>query len=269
MRLAKSALAALQVATGAWFFILLDWPLGIQSAMILVTILAYLNAQLPVVLAAPTILKSVLIALPLAAVFHFALMPRIDSFIELAPWLALLFFPLLYRLASQNPLTSLSAILTVNLVNSLIAISSTPPDYNFASFMNTYLGMSGGIIVVLLLAYLFETRSPRRGLHGVLAALLSQSAAHVKALRDGLRPMAEATSTATIHRDQWLQSLERMKRLSDSVDYRQDPPRQPPATGGRATKHRCTGREALLVYFDQHARRHTRRDGGTRCQAGT
>ena len=216
-------LAALQVVAGAGFFILLNWPLGIQSAMILIMIFAYLNAQLPVSLVARTIFKSTLIALPLAAAFHFVLMPRLDSFYELPPWLALLFFPMLYGVASRNPLTSMSAMLTVNLVNALISLSTAPPQYDFASFANTYLGMGGGIAVVFLLAYLFETRSPRRGFHGVLSALLSQSADYLKGLKDGVPQSSGGASIYNRHRQHWLQLLEKMKKLSASVDYRQDP----------------------------------------------
>jgi len=223
IRFAKSALAGLQVVASAWFFVLLNWPLGLQSAMILTMIFVYLNAQLPVALTASTILKAMLMALPIAAVFHFIVMPTLDSYIELSPWLALLFFPLMYGASSRNPLTNMSAILIVNLANSLISVSTTPPQYDFSSFANTYLGMSGGISVVLLLAYLFETRSPRRGLHGALTALLKQSADYLKALEDDFPgPTAEPT-LAKKHRKQWMQRLGKMKKLSAAVDYRQDP----------------------------------------------
>ncbi|QDT48960.1 p-hydroxybenzoic acid efflux pump subunit AaeB [Symmachiella dynata] len=222
-RFAKSALAGLQVVASAWFFVLLNWPLGLQSAMILTMIFVYLNAQLPVALTASTILQAVLMTLPIAAVFHFIVMPTLDSFIELSPWLAFLFFPLMYGLSSQNPLKSMSAMLTVNLTNSLISVSTTPPQYDFSSFANTYLGMSGGVAIVLLLAYLFETRSPRRGLHGALTALLKQSADYLKALEDDSPgPTAEPT-LAKKHRMQWMQRLGQLKKLSAAVDYRQDP----------------------------------------------
>jgi hypothetical protein len=155
VRMMKSALATLQVLLAALLFVALNWPLGLQSSMMLVMILAYMNAQMPVALLTRPILNSVAIALPLAAVFHFVLMPQVDNFTELAPWLALLFFPLMYGVASHNPSKSLAAKVSILLVNSLISVSTTPPSYDFASFANTYLGMSGGFGVVLLLAYLF------------------------------------------------------------------------------------------------------------------
>ena len=80
VRLRKSALATLQVLLAAYLFVMVNWPLGLQVAMMLVMVLAFLNAQLPVALLTRTFMKSVLFALPMAAVFHFVVMPRIDSF---------------------------------------------------------------------------------------------------------------------------------------------------------------------------------------------
>lgn len=223
IRMMKSALATLQVMLAACFFVTLDWPLGLETAMMLVMILAYINAQMPVALLTRPILKSVAIALPLAALFHFVVMPRVDSFMELAPWLALLFFPLMYGVANHNPSTSLAAKLSVLLVNALISVSTTPPSYDFASFANAYLGMSGGFGVVLLLAYLFETRNPRRGLHQLLSAMLSESADYLKKLDDYPHSTPERAELADAHHKRSLKSLGKMKKLSALIDFRQDP----------------------------------------------
>jgi uncharacterized membrane protein YccC len=207
----------------AWFFILLDWPLGLKSAMIPVMIFAYMNAQLPVALVATTILLSVAAALPLAAVFHFLVMPGIDTFGQLAPWLALLFFPFLYGVASRNPRASLAAIVSVIIAKSLISVSTTPPSYNFASFANTYIGMSGGFSLVLLLAYLFETRSPRRGLYKLLTASLVDAANYLKGLPDPSATKSNGAAMAAKYRKRSLRTLTKMQNLSAAVDYAQDP----------------------------------------------
>jgi uncharacterized membrane protein YccC len=223
VRMMKSALATLQVLLAALLFVALNWPLGLQSSMMLVMILAYMNAQMPVALLTRPILKSVAIALPLAAVFHFVLMPRVDNFAELAPWLVLLFFPLMYGVASHNPSKSLAALVSVLLVNSLISVSTTPPSYDFASFANAYLGVSGGFGVVLLLAYLFETRSPRRGLHKLLSAMISESVDYLKQLDDHPHSTPKDPELAKRYRKQSLSSLAKKKKLLALVDFRQDP----------------------------------------------
>jgi uncharacterized membrane protein YccC len=184
---------------------------------------AYLNAQLPIALLARTILLSVASALPLAAVFYFRVMPGTDAFAQLAPWLALLFLPYLYVVASSNPLTSLAAIVSVIIAKSLISVSTTPPSYDFASFANTYLGLSGGFSLVLLLAYVFETRSPRRGFHKLLTVVLSQSAAYLQALNVRALGTSEVASLAKGHRKQSLQSLGQLRKLAATVDYRKEP----------------------------------------------
>ena len=222
-RLAKSALASLQVCLGACFFIVLDWPLGLQSAMIPVMIFAYMNAQLPVALAARTILLSVAAALPLAAVFHFLVMPGVDTFSELAPCLALLYFPFLYGVASHNPRTSLAAVVSVIIAKALISVSTTPPSYDFASFANTYIGMSGGFSLVLLLAYLFETRSPRRSLHKLVSASLLDAADYLNKLPDQSATTSDWAARAATYRKRSLGALGKMNKLSALVDYGQDP----------------------------------------------
>ena len=221
-RFGKSLLASCQVLLGASFFMLLDWPLGLQAAMIPVMFIAYTNAQLPMSLLASTILKSIASALPVAAVFHFLIMPGIDSFTQLMPWMALLFLPYFYFIASRNPLTSLAAMVSVIIAKSLISISTAPPSYDFATFANTYIGMGGGFGLVLLLAYLVETRSPRHGLHKLLAGVLSQSGDGLKAL-DERPPTPTGDTLAAGQRRQWLERLGQMKRLSATVDFGQDP----------------------------------------------
>ena len=67
-------------------------------------------------------MKSVLFALPMAALFHFVVMPRVDSFVELSPWLLILFFPPLYLAAGPNPATSMAASLRSN------RVLPSPPD---------------------------------------------------------------------------------------------------------------------------------------------
>jgi hypothetical protein len=219
----KSTLAALQVLLSAWFFIVFDWPLGLQTAMMLVMILACVNAQLPFALLARTVVISVASALPLAAVFYFLVMPRVDSFTELAPWLALFFFPFLYAIAGRNPSTSMGATISVLLANSLISISTAPPSYRFASFANLYLGMSGGFSVALILAYLFETRTPRGGLHKLVSATLLEAADYLRKLEDPSRTTSDRAVLATAHRKQSLRTLGQIEKLSALVDYEQDP----------------------------------------------
>jgi hypothetical protein len=222
-RMGKSLLAALQVILGAWFFILVDWPLGLQSSMIPMMILAYMNAQLPVALVARTILTGLAAALPAGAVFHFLIMPGVDTLAQLVPWLVLFYLPFMYGIASRNPGTSLMAMMSVIVAKSLISVSTTPPTYDFASFANNYLGMSGGFATVLLLGYLFETRSPRRGLHKLLSSTLLSAADHVQKLDDPSLTPAQRTAAVTAHRKKSLQLLGQANKLSAFVDYDQDP----------------------------------------------
>lgn len=222
-RVMKATLAATQVLLSAWFIILIAWPLGFQVAMLLIMIFAFTNASMPISLVSRSILSGVGMALPVAALFYFGVMPRLDGFAELAPWLAMFFFPFLYLTTSQHPQTSLTAMLVILLSNSLISISATPPTYGFSSFMNLYIGMGGGFCVVLFLAYLFESRNPRQGLHKILSGLLLQAGKH---LGDRLNPDlsdSDADSNANEFRRSQLQLIGKAHKLSLLLESGKDP----------------------------------------------
>ena len=222
-RLKKSVTAFLQVLLGAWFFIWFDWPLGLQAGMIPMMIFAYLNAQLPFALVIKTILKSLVIALILGALFHFLLMPQLDSFIELSPFLAFLFFPFLYFIASKNPLTSLGSIMSLIVVKSLISISSTPPSYSFASFINTYIGMGGGFCTLLILGYLFETRTPRKGFYKLLTSAIAHASDMINHTNNPSDPCSKLNTQLVKSRSQGIQTYGKLRKLSAMVDYGQAP----------------------------------------------
>ena len=190
--------------------------------MMLVMVLAFLNAQLPVALLAGTFMKSVLFALPMAAVFHFVIMPRTTSYAELAPWLLLLFFPALYFAASANPARSMAANMSILLTNALISISTTPATYDFSSFANTYLGISGGFGVVLFLAYFFETRSPRRSSHRLMSMVLSQMSEWVESCLGPNGQLGSTSEDSTVSK-QIVTSLGKLKKVTAQIDYRQCP----------------------------------------------
>jgi hypothetical protein len=214
----KAALAFGQVLLSTWVFVLFDWPAGLEAGMLLVMVVAFLNAQLPIALPISTFAKGVVGALPLAMIFYFCIMPGTDSFAELAPWLALMFFPFLYLVASPNPLTSMAAILAILLANSLISISSTPPSYDLVSFATMYLGLCGGFGVALLLAYLFETRNPRRGLHQLMVAILNKSADYLEVMETPAPTNSNSDAPAAADPRQLLQLTKKMKVLCVLID---------------------------------------------------
>lgn len=56
-------------------------------------------------------LLSLVIAPAIAAPLYFGIMPRIDQYEELIPWLCIAFVPLLYLQTSRNPRTMILAML--------------------------------------------------------------------------------------------------------------------------------------------------------------
>ena len=111
--------------------------------------------------------------------------------------------------------------MSILLTNALISISSTPPSYGFASFANTYLGISGGFGVVLFLAYLFETRSPRRGVHQLVKVVLSQMSDWMQSIAPADEQRSVTASQA--QSKQLVASLGKLKKVAAQVDYGQCP----------------------------------------------
>ena len=217
-RLRKSALAALQVVLAAWFAIWMDWPLGLEASMTPVMILVFMNAQLPVALLKRPIARALLVALPIGAIFYFVMMPRIDGFHALAPLIFAFYVPFMYGMTSQNPNQSLAALLGVILLNSLAGISTSPPTYSFVAFANLFLGIGGGFGVVLLLAYLFETRTPTAALRRLVAATLQEGATRLQTL-DRAKTADEVIASPRGYHTSVLKRLEKMKKLSAAAEF--------------------------------------------------
>jgi uncharacterized membrane protein YccC len=183
-KLRLSTLAMVQMVVVVYFVLVTNWPLALYIAVI-TAVLVFKNSVLPVSLATGTLVKSMVTLLPVALILHFLIMPYFDSFWELAPVLGIVFFYLVYGMTSPNPFQSLTCLLQAIVINILISVTATPPNYEFAPFSNIYIGLSSFFAIVCFIAYVFETRNPRVGFTKLVTAICGELAAIFKGAGDG------------------------------------------------------------------------------------
>jgi hypothetical protein len=199
----------------------MNWPLALNISVVPVTVLVFKNSLMPVSMATGTIVKSLVSILPFAAIFHFLIMPYFDSFAELAPALAVMFFFMMYGMASPNPFLSLSSLLHIIVINILISVSFTPPTYGFGSFANIYIGLCGGLFLVLFLAYLFDTRNPRNEFLKLLGGICNELAGFFQDDRAQASPYLDDRSREKRHA--LLKQYKQLNQLYSVIRYRAKP----------------------------------------------
>jgi uncharacterized membrane protein YccC len=152
---AAAAAAATLIACGLW--IEGSWPEGgvaAQFAAIGCSLFATLDRPSKVIFAA---VVGILVALPLAAVYQFAIFPRIDGF----PSLALVLLPpvLLFSwMQASEKLEGAALVMAIAFAGGLALQTSYQPD--FAAFINSNTAEIAGLLIAAVTNLLFRTIDP-------------------------------------------------------------------------------------------------------------
>ena len=152
---AFAATAATLMACALW--IQGSWPEGAaaaQFAAIGCSLFATLDNPSKVVFAA---VAGILLALPVAAVYEFAIFPRIDGFASLALVLAPMVLLFSWMQTSER-LEGMAMVLAVGFSGGLALQSSYQPD--FASFINSNTAEVVGLLIAVVANLLFRTVDP-------------------------------------------------------------------------------------------------------------
>ena len=152
---AFAATAATLVACALW--IEGSWPEGAaaaQFAAIGCSLFATLDNPSKVLFAA---VAGILLALPVAAVYEFAIFPRIDGFASLALVLAPMVLLFSWMQTSER-LEGMALVLAIGFSGGLALQSSYQPD--FASFINSNTAEVVGLLIAVVANLLFRTIDP-------------------------------------------------------------------------------------------------------------
>jgi uncharacterized membrane protein YccC len=153
----SAAAAATSTLIGCVLWIEGSWPEGgvaAQFAAIGCSLFATLDKPSKVVFSA---VAGVLVALPLAAIYQFALFPRIDGFASLA--LVLLPPVLLFSwMQTSERLEGAALVLAIGFAGGLSLQSSYQPD--FAAFVNSNTALIAGLLIAAITNLIFRTIDP-------------------------------------------------------------------------------------------------------------
>ena len=157
----KAAAGGLVMLLSGWIFIQTQWPMGLSLGMVFASIVVAFNAMVPLIMVRRQLLLSLVIGSAISAPLFFGIMPRINQFQHLIPWLFVAFFPLFYLMASQ-PRKVMQYLFAAIFIAALPSYGESGQSYSFASFANMWFAFFGGFGIALAIFGLFSSVVPER-----------------------------------------------------------------------------------------------------------
>jgi uncharacterized membrane protein YccC len=228
VKVRNAASGSLVVLLLGWFFIQTQWPMGLQLSMVFASIAIGFGAMVPLVLVARQLLRSLIIGAAIAAPLYFGIMPRINQYEQLIPWLCVALFPLLYLIASR-PQIKIQALFAAIFVIALLSLDEESQSYSFSSFVNMWIGLAGGFGGALLVFGLFSSVVPEREFSKQVRSFFGGSGEFLR----GLGASAPGTAGAAIigtGRARWQGILKQLKTWSSAINYKRVPGNDPHKT---------------------------------------
>jgi len=219
----KALIGSLVIVLMAWFFILTQWPMGLALAMVFGALAIGFSAMLPLSVISRQLLLSLVIAPAIAAPLYFGVMPRIDRFVELIPWLCIAFLPLLYLQTSRNPKTMILAIFSSIFLIILLSLDEENQAYTFSSFMTSWFGFSGGFAISLAIYGLFSTLVPEREFWKQVRSFFAGCAQFMQGLEQNAPGTPAGTTLVSTSQKRWQGALRQLQVWSSMINYRQVP----------------------------------------------
>ncbi|MHC4689835.1 MAG: FUSC family protein [Planctomycetota bacterium] len=218
----KAAAGGLVILLSGWFFIQTQWPMGLMLGMVFSTIAICFSAMLPLIMIRRQLLLSLVIGPTIAAPIYFGIMPGINQYPQLIPWLFLALFPLFYLMASK-PRKIMQYLFAAIFVCALINLDEERQSYSFAAFANMWFGFFGGFAGALAVFALFSSVVPEREFCKQVRSFFSGCSESMQALAK--IPLGTADSDAMIKasRKQWPGLFKKLKIWSSQINYTRVP----------------------------------------------
>ena len=219
----KAVSGSLVILLMALFFIVTQWPMGLSLAMVFGTLAIGFGAMLPLTMIRKQLLLSLVIAPAIAAPLYFGIMPRIDQYQQLIPWLCIVFLPLLYLQTSPNPKTMILMIFSSLFLIALLSLDEENQSYSFSSFVTMWFGFCGGFTISLAVFGLFSSVVPEREFRQQLHAFFAGCGQFMQGLKSSApgTPAAAASISTSVQR--WQGTLKQLQVWSSAIDYKRVP----------------------------------------------
>jgi uncharacterized membrane protein YccC len=223
MKFRKAMNGGLVIVLMAWFFVLTQWPMGLSLAMVFGALAIGFSAMLSLSMISRQLLLSLVIAPAMAAPLYFGIMPRIDRYVELIPWLCIAFLPLLYMQTSRNPKTMILAIFSSIFLIILLSLDEERQSYAFSSFMTSWFGFSGGFAISLAIYGLFSSVVPEREFWKQVRSFFAGCAQFMQGLEQSSPGTPAATTLISASQKRWQGTLRQLQVWSSTINYKQVP----------------------------------------------
>lgn len=181
-RFTKAITAGLVVIIASLVWIVTNWPFGSSKFILYAWAVGYVNVVSPFVPPRP-LLSGLILATAVGSIMFFIVMPQLDGFLQLAPFLMLLFFPFCYKMSNNNPLVAVWGTLVAVFLILFIDVTESQA-YSFSGFVNTFIAAGGGFLIGLLTLGLFATRVPEREFRKQLASFFGTCERTIKELEE-------------------------------------------------------------------------------------
>jgi len=225
----NAAGAGLVVLLLGWFFIQTQWPEGLVLGMLFATIainvifaLEAFGVVVPFLMLARQMLLSLLTGAAIAAPLYFGIMPGIDQYQQLIPWLCVALFPLLYMMASK-PQKIIQYVFSAIIVIALLGLDEERQSYSFSSFVNMWLGICGGFGGALAVFGLFSSKVPEREFCKQVRSFFSGCGQFVTGFRERAQGAPAGAAIVSTGQEQWQPVLKQLQTWSSSINYERVP----------------------------------------------
>ncbi len=219
----KAVSGSLVIVLMATFFSLTQWPMGLGLGMVFGTLTVGFGAMLQLMMIRRHLLLSLVIGPAIAAPLYFGIMPRIDRYQELIPWLCIAFVPLLYIQTSRNPRTTILMIFTLISLVALLSIDNEEQSYSFSSFLTMWFGFAGGFGISLAIFALFSSVVPEREFSKQVHFFFAGCGQFMQELGERApgTPAGAAIISTSVAR--WHGVLKQLQSWSSAIDYKRVP----------------------------------------------
>jgi hypothetical protein len=219
----KAVNGGLVIVLMAYFFSLTQWPMGLSLGMVFGALAIGFGAMLQLALVGRQLLLSLVVAPAIAAPLYFGIMPRIDQYQELIPWLCIAFLPLLYLQSGPNPKTMILAIFSSVFLIVLLSLDEENQSYSFSSFVTMWFGLCGGFTISLAIFALFSSVVPEREFWQQVQSFFARCGQFMHGLQ-GSAPGSPATAAlVSTHLQQWQGTLKQLQTWSSAINYKRLP----------------------------------------------
>ena len=248
----KAAGSSLVILLLGWFFIQTQWPMGLMLSMVFASIAICLGTLIPLVVIRRQLLRALVIGAVIAAPLYFGIMPGIDQYGQLIPWLCLALFPLLYLIAVANPKTTIQYLFAAIFVIALLSLDEEGQSYSFSSFVNMWIGLSGGFVGALAVVGLFSSVVPEREFWKQVRAFFAGCGQSMQSMVRSPPWTPAGATVVKAQRQRWPGLFKQLQMWSAAIDYDKVPDRDRQAAQAliESIEH-----AALRLDAVEHARR--------------